>query len=100
MLHAKVFELAIVVRVILPESGNGTAVTRDVDTSQTWIKLDDVRPAGHFEKRDRDMLVQVEHGHHFISFTRKKRTVMFGVKRHPVIALAFADWIFRHDFIG
>lgn len=42
VLHAKILELAIVVRVILVKSRNGAAITGDVDAAQTRIELDDV----------------------------------------------------------
>ena len=77
VLHAEVLEFAIVVRVILVKNSYGPAIARDINPAQTWIKFDDIRPAGHLEKRDRCVLVQVEHRHQFISFTGKKCAVMF-----------------------
>ena len=60
VLHPEVLEFAIVVPVILVENSDGPAITRDINAAQTWIKFDDIRPAGHFEKRDWHVLVQVK----------------------------------------
>src|SRR5580704_1598407 len=57
VLHAEISELAIVVRIVLMENGNGPAVTGHVDAAQTWIKLDHVGTTRHLEKGDRRVLV-------------------------------------------
>src|SRR5260221_11667777 len=99
MLHWEDHEFAIVVRVILVENSDGSAISRDINPAKTWIKFDDIRPARHLEKRDWRVLVQVESRHQFISFTGKKCAVMFWVERHSMISIASAHGITRDDFI-
>jgi hypothetical protein len=45
MLHLEVFDLPVVVGVILVKNRNGSAVAGGVDSSQAWIKFDDIRPS-------------------------------------------------------
>ena len=52
MLHAKVFQLAVVVWIILMEDGNSAAVTRDIDAAQTGIELDDIWSASKVFRPD------------------------------------------------
>ncbi len=93
VLHGKILHLAVVVRVVLMKNRNGAAVACDVDAAQTRIKLDYVGTAGHFEKRDGRVLVEIEHRHQLVSLTREEGTMVFRVERHAVVALAFPDWI-------
>jgi hypothetical protein len=50
-LHAKILQLAIMVRVVLVKNRNGAALPGDVNAAQPWVELDYVGTAGHFEKR-------------------------------------------------
>src|SRR6266702_7226793 len=100
VLDSKVFELAVVVGVVLMKDGDGTAVARDVDALKPWIELDDIRPACQRQRRNGDVLVQIEDGHQFVPFTGKERAVVRRVKRHAMISLAFPNWIPADNFVG
>jgi hypothetical protein len=61
VLDTKVFELAIVVRIVGVKHGNETAVASDVDAPEAGVKLDYVRSPGRREESYRSVLIQVEH---------------------------------------
>src|SRR2546430_10804390 len=63
VLHAKVFPLAVVIRVVLMKNGDRPAVAGNVDAPETRIEFDDVRSTGERQKRDGNVLVQIENGH-------------------------------------
>src|SRR5207248_9485281 len=95
VLDSKVFELAVVIDAVLMKNGDGTAVARDVDALKPRIELDDIRSVCQRQKRNGYVLVQIEDGHQFGSFTGTERAVVLRVKRHAVISLAFPDQIGR-----
>src|SRR2546430_4548696 len=76
VLDSKVFELAVVIDVVLMKNGDGTAVARDVDALKPRIELDDIRSVCQRQKRNGDVLVQIEDGHQFVPFTGKERAVV------------------------
>src|SRR5256884_239788 len=100
VLDSKVFELAVVIDAVLMKNGDGTAVARDVDALKPRIELDDIRSACQRQKRNGDVLVQIEDGHQFVSLTGKERAVVLRVKRHAVISLAFPDRVPAYNFVG
>src|SRR5438132_4392017 len=69
VLHVEVLDLPVVIPIILVKNGNRSAVTRDVDALQSGVELDDIRPACEWQKRNRNVLVQIEDRHQFVSLT-------------------------------
>src|SRR5437667_3844722 len=100
VLDSKVFELAVVIGGVLMKNGDCIAIARDVDALKPRIELDDSRAACQRQKRNGDVLVQIEDGHQFVSLTGKERAVVLRVKRHAVISLAFPDRVPAYNFVG
>src|SRR5215472_12857950 len=99
MLHPKVFELAVVVRIVRMKNGNGTAVARHVDTLEAGIEFDDVGSASQRQKGDGRVFVEVEYGHQLVSLTGKERAVVLRIERHTMITLALPNRIAAQDFV-
>jgi hypothetical protein len=100
VLDAKVFQFAVVVRIILMENGNGAAVTCDINTTKARIKLDHIGSIGDRQKGDRSVLVQIKDCHQFVLFTREESTMMLRINGHSVIALAPPDGISTDSFVS
>ena len=50
VLDLKLFDLLIMIRIVLVENRNGTAVARGVDSPKARIELDDIRPISEGKK--------------------------------------------------
>src|SRR5215471_16081702 len=100
VLHAKVFELTVVIGIILVKNGNRSAIARDIDAPKTGIELDDVRSASEGKKRNWDVLLQIENGHQLVSLASEERAVMLRIERHSVVPLAFSNGMTAHHRVG
>src|SRR6267143_6636219 len=84
LLNRKVFQLAVVVRVVHLKYGDGSARTGDVDSPEARIEFDDVGTARHRQECDGLVRVEVKDGHEFVAFAGEERTLMFWAQRHSM----------------
>jgi len=98
-LNGDIFELPVMVRVVHLKDGNRPARTRHVNSLESWIDLDYVGSSRHGQKGDGLILIEIENRHELVSFTGKKSTVMFRVKRHAVVSFAPPNRILGDDFV-
>src|SRR5262249_34410601 len=73
--------------------------TGDVDSTKSWIELDDVRPLRHRQGCDDLLGVEIEHGQNVVAFARQECTMSLRVDRHPVVPLTAGDGIATDDGI-
>src|SRR6266852_826029 len=99
LLNRKVFQLAVVIRIIHLEHRDGTARTRHVNALETGIEFDYVRTARHRQKGDGLVSVEIEDGHEVVPFAREEGAMMFRVESHPVIPFAASHRITPYHFI-
>src|ERR1700686_692217 len=80
--------------------GDGSAGTGDIDSLQSPVEFDYIRPAGHWQESDGLVAIQIEYSHQVVSFAGEKRAVIFGVNCHAMIPCTAPDGIFLDNLIG
>src|ERR1700692_2883477 len=86
LLHRKILKLPVVIRIIHLENRDRSAPASCIDALEASIEFDHVRPPGHRQEGDWLVLVQIEHGHELVPFTRKETAVMFRGESHSMVA--------------
>src|SRR5713101_5088640 len=99
-LYRKVLQLAVVIRIVHLEYGDGSARTRHIDSLETGIKFNNVRATGQWEEYDGLVTVKIDDRHKFVPFTREESAMMLRIKRHPMVSFAPPDRISPHDFVS
>src|SRR5262249_35765788 len=76
-----------------------TAAACDIDATEPWVELDDVRALRHRQLRDHLVRLEIEHGQNVIAFARQERAPSLRVDGHPVVALTAGDRVAADDGI-
>jgi hypothetical protein len=88
VLHGEVLKLPIMVRIVLMENGDGSAVARGIDAIKSGIKTDYIWIIGHWQKRNWLVLIKIKDGHQVVAFAREKNAMVLGIDCHAVISFA------------
>src|SRR5712692_8024271 len=84
LLNRKVFQLAVVIRVVRLKYRDGTARTGHVNSLESGIEFDYVRTARHRQKGGGLVRVEIEDRHEVVPFAREEGAMVFRVEGHPM----------------
>src|SRR6516165_2347757 len=94
-----VLDFAESIGVVYLKDRDRAATAGDIDTTEPWVELDDVRALRHRQSRDHPVRLEIEHGKNVVALARQERAPSLRVDGHPVVTLTARDRIAADDAI-